>query len=493
VDTPTPPQPGLLRRTFAGNIIDLQDLPVSLKILTIAGYLAVFGLLFFTLLVELAGDRLQTVEYTLVGQNVKVPLLVMAIAGLAFILGWTYLLTGAAAARARIFLPVLVLYALQLFLVTGANLLLLFLEVLFFLTVLVIYGLTFRTNFWRDLPGLHFFGWLVAVSVIVILSVGTSATNAQVASSLSANFAIVMLLTLVFWVLLGLSVIDLGITIGRGFTRIARKILPFSALSALVVFVLLIHPAVVMLVFWLTRDGFLLLDVLFSTLLILGALVVWIARRWSGSTCAVFLILSLATPVLTLGISMAFVGQDFTQLLLEMTGIFPPTLLFVGLTTYNLFGMGVAFTGVDGRILPKRARVLLYFGTLLLVVACMLFLSNQRIAETNQLSLDFQNLINNLFALSALFLGIPYVVWMVWKRREMLIGLENDFSGPPRWVWLGRVPGPAWIALSLVLACACSCLLVVILLGLANADSQTNKALSLVVEWSFCISPFYIG
>lgn len=493
MDTPTPPQPGLLRRIFAGNFIDLQDLPVSLKILTIAGYLAVFGLLFFTLLVELAGDRLQTVEYTLVGQNVKVPLVVMAIAGLAFILGWTYLLTGAAAARARIFLPVLVLYALQLFLVTGANLLLLFLEVLFFLTVLIIYGLTFRTNFWRDLPGLHFFGWLVAVSVIVILSVGTSATNAQVASSLSANFAIVMLLTLVFWVLLGLSVIDLGITIGRGFTRIARKILPFSALSALVVFVLLIHPAVVMLVFWLTRDGFLLLDVLFSTLLILGALVVWIARRWSGSTCAVFLILSLATPVLTLGISMAFVGQDFTQLLLEMTGIFPPTLLFVGLTTYNLFGMGVAFTGVDGRILPKRARLLLYFGTLFLVVACMLFLSNQRIAETNQLSLDFQNLINNLFALSALFLGIPYVVWMVWKRREMLIGLENDFSGPPRWVWLGRVPGPAWIALSLVLACACSCLLVVILLGLANADSQTNKALSLVVEWSFCISPFYIG
>lgn len=197
--------------------------------------------------------------------------------------------------------------------------------------------------------------------------------------------------------------------------------------------------------------------------------------------------------MVTLGLSMAFSGKDFTELLLKMTGFFPPTLLFVGLTTYNLFGMGVAFTGVDGRILPKRARLLLYFGTLFLVVACMLFLSNQRIAETNQLSLDFQNLINNLFALSALFLGIPYVVWMVWKRREMLIGLENDFSGPPRWPWLGRVPGPAWIALSLVLVCACSCLLVVILLGLANADSQTNKALSLVVEWSFCISPVYIG
>ncbi|MDP2995350.1 MAG: hypothetical protein Q8N46_09560, partial [Anaerolineales bacterium] len=193
MDTPKPPKPNLLRRTFAGNFIDLRGLPVSLKILTIAGYLAVFGLLFFTLLVELAGDRLQTVEYTLAGQNDKVPLVVMAIAGLAFILGWAYLLSGAAAARARIFLPILVLYALQLFLVTGGNLLLIFLELLFFFTVLLIYGLTFRMNFWRDLPGLHFFGWLGAVSVIVILSVGISPTNAEVASSLSANFAIVML------------------------------------------------------------------------------------------------------------------------------------------------------------------------------------------------------------------------------------------------------------------------------------------------------------
>jgi hypothetical protein len=464
VDTPKSPEPGLLRRIFAGNFIDLQGFPVSIKILTIGGYLAVFGLLLFTLLVELAGDRLPNVEYSLAGQNDKVPLVVMAIAGLAFILGWSYLLTGAAASRARIFLPVLVLFGLQLFLVTGGALLFLSLEVLFFLTVLIIYVLTFRTRFWPDLPGLHFFGWLGAVSVIVILSFGTTPTNAKVAVALSANFSIVLLLAIVFWVLLGFTIIDLGIQIGRGFTRIARKCLPFSAFSALVVFVLLIHPAVAALVFWLTKDGFLLLDVLFSIVFIPGALILWITRHWSGSTGAVFLTLSLATPVVVLGISLAFSGHDFTELVLQMTGLFPPMLLFVGLTTYNLLGMGVAFTGVDGRILPKRARVLLYFGTLLLVVACMLFQSNERIAETNQLSLDVQNMINNLFALSALVLGIPYVVWMVWKRRELLIGPEKEFSGEEsRWLWLERVPGPAWLALSLVMACACACLLVGIL------------------------------
>ncbi len=93
MDTPNPHKSNILRRTLAGNFIDLQGLPVSLKILTIGGYLAVFGMLFFTLVVELAGERLPTVRYELAGQNLQTPAIVMAISGLAFILGWAYLLT----------------------------------------------------------------------------------------------------------------------------------------------------------------------------------------------------------------------------------------------------------------------------------------------------------------------------------------------------------------------------------------------------------------
>lgn len=250
------------------------------------------------------------------------------------------------------------------------------------------------------------------------------------------------------------------------FTRLFRKYLPFSTFSALVVFVLLVLPALTLLVFWLTKDGFWLLAVLIPFLLILAAIGIWIARRWSVTTASVLLTLSLASPVVVLGLSMAFSGQDFAGLLLNMTGIFPPTLLFVGLTTYNLFGMGVSFTGVDGRILPRKARVLLYFGTLLLVVACMLFTSNERVSVTNELSLDFQTLTNNLFALSALFLGLPYLVWMVWKRRELLVGPVAEIDLPPRWVGLERIPRLAWMAIALILSCTCSCLLVVILFAL---------------------------
>ncbi len=356
---------GFLRSFFSGVFIDLRSLPVVLKILVVVGYLAVLGQLLFTLLAELAGDRLGIVRYTLADENHIIPLLVLVITGLAFILGWAYLLTGAAAARARIFLPVLALFAVQLFLVTSGNLLLVFFELIFFVAVLVIYGLTFRTRFWLDLPGLHFFGWLGAVSIFMILSVGISATFSDMAVALSANFSMLQLLTFVFWVILGLSVIDLGITIGRWFSRLFWKRLPISAFNSLVLFFLLVHPAVASLIFWLTQDGFLLLDIVFSVLIIIYALVVWVSHRWSASNGAVILTLSLATPVVSLGVSMAFAGQDFTGILLNMTGIFPPTLLFVGLTTYNLFGMGTSFTGVDGRVMPRRSRILLYFGTLI--------------------------------------------------------------------------------------------------------------------------------
>jgi hypothetical protein len=395
-----------------------------------------------------------------------VPLLVLVITGLAFILGWVYLLAGAAAARTRIFLPVLALFALQLLLQTNITFLNLCFYGTFFLIVLAVYAFTARTSFWREHPGLHFYGWLAAVSVISLLTIGMSANNAEVAISLSANFSIVLLLTLVFWVLLGLSIIDLGITIGRMFTRLFRKYLPFSTFSALVVFVLLVLPAATLLIFWLTDDGFWLLAVLISFLLILSAIILGIARRWSATSASVLLTLSLASPVLVLGLSMAFSGQDFTGLLLNMTGIFPPTLLFVGLTTYNLFGMGVAFTRVDGRILPRKARILLYFGTLLLVVACMLFTSNRRVSATNELVLDFQTMINNMFALSALVLGLPYLVWMVWKRRDMLVGPGAKMDLPPRWVALERIPRLAWMVLALVFSCACSVLLVVIIFAL---------------------------
>ena len=282
------------------------------------------------------------------------------------------------------------------------------------------------------------------------------------------NFSILVILTIGFWILLGFSIIDLGIKIGRWFSRFFRLRLPRPNLNALIVFILLIHPSLSALIFWLSKDAFWLLDGFSSAAISLAALGIWLFRRWSDRNGSTILTLSLATPVVMVGLSLAFEGHDFAELILRSTGIFPPTLLFVGLTTYNLLGMGVTFTGMDGRILPRRARILLYFGTLLLVLASMLFMSNTRSQGSGEITIDIQTLINNLFALSAFVLGIPYLIWLLWKHPETLAGSAEEFSAPARWAWLGRLPGPLWLVLSVVSSCACICLSVAGILWLAK-------------------------
>jgi hypothetical protein len=277
--------------------------------------------------------------------------------------------------------------------------------------------------------------------------------------AMSTNFALLLLLSLAFWAILGLDIVNLGIGIGKGLTKLARRLLPSPVLTAATAFILLIHPAVIAIIFWLTRDGFWLLDYLLSLPLLGLAIALGLTRRWSVQASATLMALSLASPAIIFGLSLAFAGYDFTEWILELTGIFPPLLLFVSLTVYNLMSIGVRFTSVDGRILPRTARVLLYFGMLILVLTFMLFMLDERDALTKEPIQDIQSLLNNLLALGALGLGLPYLIWLVWKRRENLIGAETDFTAPPRWAWLERFPPRLWLPLSLVTACLGCCLL----------------------------------
>ena len=268
-----------------------------------------------------------------------------------------------------------------------------------------------------------------------------------------------MFLTLAFWVLLGFSVFSLGIQVARFITRFARKFLPVPVITALAIFLLIVHPTVALLVVYVGRDTYWAFDLPLAFLFPLAALVVWIMRRWSATSAAVFLALSIATPIVMFGLSGSFAGRSFAENVLKSTGLFTPILLFVVMTTYNLLGMGATFTRVDGKVMPRPARILLYFGTLILVVACMLFITNERLTATGELATDFQWVITNVVSLSAFFLLIPYAVWMIWKKRERLIGPQEDSALPPRWSRLEKVPRAAWIVLSLVLACSCVCLL----------------------------------
>jgi hypothetical protein len=461
-----PPSKSLFDR-LAENFIDLRGLSLTIKLLTIGGYLSVFFLLAIVLLFETIGKDLPSARFSPSNnaQVVAMPLAVMGVTILFFILGWVYVLTGAAMSKARVFLPVLGFFAFQLGLMTGSSgvAFSIFAEVIFIFFFLIIYALTFRTKFWQDYPLVHLFIWLAVILFFMFISVGFAKTDAHIALGISANFSLIMLLTLLFWVFLGLDIMNLGIAIGRALTKIARRFLPFRVLSALTLFVLIFHPTFVLVLITLTEGWVWLFDLVLSVPLALGAVVIWSMRRWNIYTVATFLSLSLASPVASVGLSMSLTGSDVLEKLLSLTGFFPPLLLFVGLTTYNMLDTGLTFTNVNGKVIPREARILLYFGVVILVVTFMLIMSNERVVDTGKLFIDAQGLINALFMLGGIFLGLPYVIWLIFKRREEIIGDEEEFTSPPRWLWLERIPAWAFLTLSLISACLCSTVLMVAL------------------------------
>ncbi|MCJ7435387.1 MAG: hypothetical protein MUO77_18050, partial [Anaerolineales bacterium] len=228
-DNPIQPQSKSLFGRLMENFIDLRGLPLSIKLFTIGGYLSVFFLLASVLLFEAIGEGLPTVQFSSSkeAEVLALPLAVMGFTILFFILGWVYVLTGAAMAKARIFLPALGLFAFQLFIITGGGSFAVCAEVVFIFFFLIVYAITFRTRFWRDYPFVHFFIWLAILLFFMFFSVGFAETDAQVANSITANFSIILLLTLLFWAFLGLDIMNLGISIGRALTKIARRFLPF--------------------------------------------------------------------------------------------------------------------------------------------------------------------------------------------------------------------------------------------------------------------------
>ncbi len=98
----------------------------------------------------------------------------------------------------------------------------------------------------------------------------------------------------------------------------------------------------------------------------------------------------------------------------------PPPLLFVVVAAYNVFGLMSGFANGEDRRIPRRARVPLCFGAARLIIA---FVINVRTATTGELDRSFQGWMNNLFLLSLFFLGLPYLGWIVWKRRERLVAV----------------------------------------------------------------------
>jgi len=170
-------------------------------------------------------------------------------------------------------------------------------------------------------------------------------------------------------------------------------------------------------------------DFLLSLPLVLLAFGLVLARRFSVRAASLLLASSLVLPLLTLGWSQPFRQTGLTTMALSAAGVaanvLPAALIFVRLAAYDVLNFGVRYANVDGHVMPRGGGVLMYFGVVLLVTAFTQFYLNARMVSTGQPDRTLNLLIDMPFFAGIYILGLPYLAWMVWRRRDKLIGGET--------------------------------------------------------------------
>jgi hypothetical protein len=431
---------------------------------------------------------------------------------LVYMVGWAFVLTGASDCRPLVFLPIVGLFVSQLFFLPGG----LSNNVIFrawgFALPLVavpigMYLFSHRLRYWRELPLLEFFAW-----VFVILGFAGSLLfngNIGVAYATLMNVLVnsrIILETL--WFLLALQTADVAVTLSRLVVTRLRRSLREERFGRLVLAVLLARPVISIAMLFLTENDFWLTDYMVSLLLIgfalrlgvgtrspvgkMGILLltllsvsavaflivvpggswlwrfyfllvplvlatVWLVleRRWTTRTAATLLALSLAWPVVVLGLMLAFSGRgDFIEAPLSATGLVSPVLLFVGLTAYSLLGSGAEYANTGGGATPRIGRVLLYFGAIISVTGLFMFSATVRDSVTGVLDQSLQTGLGTWFAFGIFFLSAPYLAWTAWRHRERLVGGEEE-SSPLSWQ-----PSGWWIVIGVLFGLLATRLLV---------------------------------
>jgi hypothetical protein len=321
-------------------------------------------------------------------------------------------------------------------------------------------------KFWRDYPLVEFALWFCVLLFFLGLFWFSLQSSESLASGFVGTFSFFGLLNAPLWFFFGLGIIDMALDIGRAVVTTLRKIFPGEFLRAFTVFLILVRPTVALFIFATNQQDTLLgdtllLDSLLATLpLLILTIGLALARRWTTRSATIVLALSFASPVFMAFIVPALQGGNVSDLLdvvLGGLGIFPPLLLFVLLMAHSVLSLGVSFAEKDGKYIPRSGRILLGFGLALLVTGLTIFFVNVRDAD-GQLDQSFQEATEAFFGLGVIFLGLPYLLWILWRRRDRLAGKEEDLKDvKPLLAGLSRVPGWVWVALGVVMAVFLAC------------------------------------
>lgn len=422
-----------VRNVLRERTVDLAGLSWSLRLLTLLGYASVASMLAVTLFLELSAAGSSGVEFKSNFSSkalLVVPVPALIFSGLSLAAGWAFVLTGATDCRRRVFLLIGGVFFVQWVLFVGrggvATAFLGFAGLLLLAVVALMHLFSRRLRYWRAYALVEFSAWLILM-LLVVAEMFLNNTRRVAALDLELALSVPQILTMPFWIVLGVEAVDVAAKLTRQVIAGLRSRFSDRRFGTLVVAVLLIRP-VISFALILNDGGWWGIDLLVSLVLVLWAAGLRLSGRLSVRTLSLLLAISLVLPLLTLGWSQPFRETDLTTVVLSVAGVatnvLPAALLFVGLAAYDVLNFGVRYANVDGRIMPRGGRVLMYFGAVLLVTAYVLFFLNAREVGTGQTDESLNLLIDMPFMAGVLFLGLPYLAWMVWRRREWLIGSE---------------------------------------------------------------------
>jgi hypothetical protein len=477
-----------LRDGLRGRIIRTHDLPRGVRALVILGYTSVVFLLAATLFFELLNIRLPTPEDPVPGvrqgQSLSVqqsmPYLALAICSLWVIVGWALVLTGASDCRPGIFVPIVVLFLVQLFFLSLSmgwlRQLWLFLAIWLVAIPTAAHFFTNRFRYWREHPLLEFATWFAVASIFVgfqwlvslrylmpdllgwedreFSAAYWQAVARRVVYELSFINRFLALMSGAFWTLLGIELANIAVGLARKTLVRLRRARWESTLRRVVILALcaqlLVEGLVVAVLGISYQTLFFTINLSLATLLVVGPTAgLVLVRRWTNRAAATLLALNLALLVYSLGLFLILVvGKDFVEVALAATGLFPPILLFVFLTAYNVLNFGVVYANRESPSTPRTGRALLYLGAVILVCTYVLYME----IEGRQLS--WQGPAAKAYWDGALYLGLPYLVWLAWKRPQRLVGHGSDTTGTqPQSVTetfhTGELSGKQWAAAGL--------------------------------------------
>ena len=405
--------------------IDLDGLTTPTRFLAKAGYVCLAAVLLATIASKPIANTWSYVEILASFGTIRVPAAIAVVAGLAEVIGWAFLLTGATYFWKRWLAPIWALFLL-VFLSQGV-----LVDAWRLLLVLALSALSLwvhaargHQSRWRGLPFLEFVSWF-AVATIMLAPLWLGPTDPLAVTGLETGLELIVVAALPFWVLLSVEMCELSIESGRWLVIGSRRWLGEHRAFWLTVPILLIPPILSEALVSTERWPTMFLDVMAGVVLLAAAGLLLLYRRWTARTAAALQVLSVALLILTWALSIGIGGprdepQDPLEWLLGWTRL-PAVFLFVVALTFNLLSFGARYCNGESAHMPRRGRVLAYFGFDLLVCSALLLLVNAR-DPTGNLPTFVRDLTTAVAGLGVLFFGFPYFLWLLLRRREKVFG-----------------------------------------------------------------------